>query len=73
MFAPVGAGCIPTLEYNTVVAQGYTVADFVATYTTGNYTFGANAENLFNTRWREAQFDTETRLRGESGTTSEIH
>ena len=63
----------PANEDNSVVAQGYTIADFVATYTTGSYTFGASAENLLNTRWREAQFDTESRLRGEAATASEIH
>jgi hypothetical protein len=30
-------------------------------------------ENLFDQEWREAQFDTESRLSGESEPVSEIH
>jgi hypothetical protein len=30
-------------------------------------------QNLFNTRWKETQFATESRLRGEAAPVEEIH
>jgi hypothetical protein len=30
-------------------------------------------QNLFNVRWKETQFDTESRLKGEMQPVSEIH
>jgi hypothetical protein len=32
-----------------------------------------SAENLLNTNWEEAQFETESRLRGEPGPVTEVH
>jgi outer membrane cobalamin receptor len=62
----------PANEDNSVVAKGYTVFDLVANYTRPRYEFGVHVQNLFNTEWNEAQFDTETRLRHEAAPVSEI-
>ena len=62
----------PANEDNSVVAKGYTVVDAVVNYTNKHYEFGLQAQNLFNTTWDEAQFDTETRLRNEATSVSQI-
>lgn len=63
----------PANESNTVVAHGYTVVDMTANYKIKHYKFGLVIENLLNTNWNEAQFDTETRLKGEAAPVSQIH
>ncbi|MGH7599166.1 MAG: TonB-dependent receptor, partial [bacterium] len=63
----------PANESNSVTALGYTVLDLSATYRLGNYRIGLVAENLMDTNWNEAQFDTESRLRGETDPVSELH
>ncbi|GAB3564006.1 TonB-dependent receptor [Spirosoma luteolum] len=63
----------PANEANTVVAQGYCVTDLQASYARGAYTLGLTVQNLLNTRWKETQFDTESRLKGEAAPVSEIH
>ncbi|MEO5673692.1 MAG: TonB-dependent receptor, partial [Chitinophagales bacterium] len=63
----------PANEANTVVAQGYTVVDAVADYHTSKYKFGISIENLLNTEWNEAQFDTESRLFNEPAPVDELH
>jgi outer membrane cobalamin receptor len=63
----------PANEFNTVVAEGYFLVDAVARYNFKNWEVFASFENLLNTEWREAQFDTESRLRNEPDPVSEIH
>ena len=63
----------PANEDYSITAKGYFVADLNASYTYKRFTFGAMIENLFNTRWNEAQFATETRLQGEPESVSELH
>jgi outer membrane receptor protein involved in Fe transport len=63
----------PANEDNTVVAKGYFIADLQANYTRKNYTLGLTVQNLLNSRWKETQFDTESRLKGETAPVSEIH
>lgn len=63
----------PANEYNSVVAEGYNVFDATINYTLKRYEFGLQVQNLLNTKWNEAQFDTETRLRNEAIPVSEIH
>ena len=58
----------PANEDNSLTAPGYTVCDAVVNYARGHYEFGAQIQNLFNVKWREAQFDTETRLKYPNGT-----
>ena len=62
----------PANEDNSIVAKGYFINDLQASYTKRNYTLGLSAQNIFNVRWKETQFDTETRLRGEAAPISEI-
>lgn len=63
----------PANEDNSVRARGYTVFDAGMSYTLGAYKLSLIAENLFNVDWNEAQFDTESQLRGESQPVSELH
>lgn len=63
----------PANEDFSTVANGYFLADAVLNYSFRNLDFKITAENIFNTEWNEAQFDTESRLAYESAPTSEIH
>lgn len=63
----------PANEDYTVIADGYFLLDAVLNYTKEKYQFSLTAENLLNQEWKEAQFDTETRLKGEAASVSEIH
>jgi len=63
----------PANEDNTVVALGSTVLNLMLGYRTGKWNFFAYLENIFNTEWNEAQFDTESRLIWEAGPVSELH
>ncbi len=58
----------PANNDNTRTALGYTVYDAVLNYRLPHYEFGMQVQNLFNVKWSEAQFDTETRLRYANGT-----
>jgi outer membrane receptor protein involved in Fe transport len=60
-------------EANTVRASGYNVVDFTAFYKKSRFNVGFTVENLLNTKWNEAQFDTESRLQGEKESVSELH
>lgn len=62
----------PANEDKSVVARGYTVIDAAVNYIRPRYEFGLQIQNLTNTAWNEAQFDTETRLRDETAPVSEI-
>lgn len=63
----------PANEDNSVVAQGYSVFDASIAYSFLNYRIQLTAENVFNTNWNEAQFDTESRLLNETEPVSELH
>lgn len=63
----------PANQFNTVKAMGYVVTDMTVTYALRKFEFVVSAENIFNTEWREAQFDTESRLQFEPQPVSEIH
>ncbi|MBS1633446.1 MAG: TonB-dependent receptor, partial [Bacteroidetes bacterium] len=58
----------PAVEDNSLIANGYTVCDAVVNYIHRKYEFGLQIQNLFNVRWNEAQFATETRLKLANGT-----
>jgi outer membrane cobalamin receptor len=60
-------------ENNSVIAKGYTVTDLSINYTKKKYELGITIENLFNVKWNETQFDTESRLKNEPVPVSEIH
>ena len=63
----------PANEDNSIVAAGYFVTDLQANYTKRNYVLGLSVQNLLNTRWKETQFATESRLQGEAQPVEEIH
>lgn len=58
----------PANEDNSLVAKGYFVNDLVLNYTKSRYEIGLTVSNLFNVKWKETQFDTVTRLKGEQAT-----
>ena len=60
-------------EDNSVMAKGYFLADAVVNYTHTKFEVGLSAENIFDVDWNEAQFDTESRLKNEAESVSEIH
>ncbi len=63
----------PANEDNSITAEGYFVPDLQLNYTRKNWEIGLNIQNLSNTRWKETQFATETRLQQEAEPVEEIH
>jgi outer membrane receptor protein involved in Fe transport len=63
----------PANEDNSVVAKGYFVNDLQMNYTKGHYNLGVSIQNLFDVRWKETQFNTESKLKGETESVEEIH
>ncbi|MBC7410984.1 MAG: TonB-dependent receptor plug domain-containing protein [Bacteroidia bacterium] len=63
----------PANEANTVTAHGYNVIDFGLSYQLKKHKFEFGIENVLNTKWNEAQFDTESRLKTETQSVSELH
>lgn len=62
----------PANEDNTLTAQGYFVTDLTVAYTKSKFEMGVEIQNLFNTKWREAQFEVESRLRNEPAPVDDI-
>ncbi len=63
----------PANETNSVTAKGSFLLDAVLAYKLSKFEFGISAENLLNTVWNQAQFDTESRLFNEPNPVSELH
>ena len=63
----------PADEFNSIKAQGYFIADLLIAYSWKKLELTIAAENIFNHEWREAQFNTESRLQFERNPVSEIH
>jgi hypothetical protein len=63
----------PASEDYSFVAKGYFVTDLNFSHTIDKFTFGILINNLFNTKWKETQFLTESRLKTESESVEEIH
>lgn len=55
----------PANEEYSLKAEGYFVNDLVLNYTKKRYEVGVTINNLFNVKWKETQFETLTRLKGE--------
>jgi len=53
-------------EDYSLKAEGYVINDLVLNYTKKKYEIGITINNLFNVKWKETQFETETRLKGQS-------
>jgi hypothetical protein len=56
----------PANEENSLIAKGYFVSDLTAFYTRKKFEVGLEIQNLFNTQWREEQFEVESRMKNES-------
>lgn len=63
----------PANEDNSTVAKGYFVSDLLLHYTKKRFELGVNIQNITNVKWKETQFETESRLRQETTPVSEIH
>jgi len=63
----------PANEDNSVVAKGYCITDLSVTYQIKKVSIGVNIDNIFNTKWKETQFLTESRLANETDPVEEIH
>ena len=60
-------------ESGSVIAEGYTLFNINASYLFGRCRTQIIVENVFDVKWNEAQFDTESKLRGEAESVSELH
>ncbi len=63
----------PANEDGSITALGYFVADASVNYTKHKYEIGLVAENIFNVKWNEAQFETTSRLKNEADAVTELH
>jgi len=63
----------PANEDNSIVAKGYFLLDGSINYTQQRYEIGIALENIFNTKWNEAQFATESRLQNEPFPVTELN
>jgi outer membrane receptor for monomeric catechols len=63
----------PADETNSARAQGYFLLDAVAAYKLNKFEFSISGENMLNSKWREAQFNTTSRLKFETSPVTEIH
>lgn len=63
----------PANEDYSQTATGYALLDAVIQYSRPRYAFGVQVQNILNSAWNEAQFDTESRLLNEVNPVSEIH
>lgn len=60
-------------EDNSVVAKGYFLLDGSVNYTKPEYEIGLALENITNTEWNEAQFETTSKLKDEPGPVTELN
>jgi len=63
----------PANEDNSIVAKGYFVSNFNLNYQYKKINYGIIIENIFNTKWNETQFATESQLQNETQSVEEIH
>ncbi len=63
----------PANEDKSVIAKGYFVTDGTVNFARKKYEIGLSLQNIFNVKWKETQFDTESRLYNEPSAISEIH
>ena len=53
--------------------KGYFVSDLTCYYTKKKFEFGIEIQNLFNTKWREEQFQVTSRLKNETVPVDDIN
>ena len=67
-------GSRPANEDNSLTATGYSILDLTAIVPISkNFDLTLQCENILNSTWREAQFDTSSRLPNESTAVSEVN
>lgn len=62
----------PANEDYSLTAKGYFITDLNFSYTYSKFTFGAAIDNLFDVKWKEAQFATETFIPGDKEPITDI-
>ncbi|MBK6978017.1 MAG: TonB-dependent receptor [Cytophagaceae bacterium] len=62
----------PANEDGSIVANGYFVSDALINYSKKNKSIGLSVQNIFNTKWKETQFATLSRLKNETDAVAEI-
>jgi outer membrane receptor protein involved in Fe transport len=55
----------PATSDNSLVAQGYFLNDLTANYTRRKFEVGLEIQNLFDAKWRDAQYEVVSRLKNE--------
>jgi outer membrane cobalamin receptor len=55
----------PANADNSLVAQGYFLTDLSANYSKRKFELGLEIQNLFDSPWRDAQYEIESRLKNE--------
>lgn len=63
----------PANEDNSIIAKGYCVTDLNMNYQWKNCSAGIVVNNVFNVKWKETQFATESRLANEAAPVDENH
>ena len=63
----------PANEDFSLIAEGYTLADMKLSYRLDSWEFTLNMQNILNQDWREAQFETTSRLKEELVPVTEVH
>lgn len=63
----------PANEDKSIMADGFAIFDVNLNYQYRGLLVGMSIENLFDTKWKETQFATESRLQNESTSVEEIH
>lgn len=63
----------PANEDGSIIAKGYFIVDGSINYTKKRYEIGIAVENMLNSKWNEAQFATESQLKGETRSTTELN
>jgi outer membrane receptor protein involved in Fe transport len=63
----------PANEDGSIVATGYFLLDAMAGWKKKNLEISFSVQNLTNVAWKEAQFETESRLQFEAEPVTEIH
>lgn len=63
----------PANEDNSTIAKGYFIVDAAVNYSKKKWEAGFAVQNVLGAKWRETQFETESRLQNEPAPVSEIH
>ncbi|MES2849088.1 MAG: TonB-dependent receptor plug domain-containing protein [Bacteroidota bacterium] len=63
----------PANEDGSIIAKGYCITDVNMNYQWRNFGLGVIANNIFNIKWKETQFATESRLQNETSPVTENH